>query len=252
MENRDAAERMKNYILVADGDVDSRFQTSMVLQRFGYNICTASTAEEAIEFLYVASPVAIIAEASAGSGLASRIRKDARFSAVPVILLSAKPSAELDLRARRGEFSAVLAKPVDVEKLYQAIQTAVEKTPRRNIRIDTRLQAQLEGVYAGDGGRGVVAVLSEYGLFFETEEDTPPVHEKRALKFTISQRTIRVEAVVLYAVAPETSPFHRPGMGMKFVTISPDDQAFIRSYILDQVRIGTTRGETGGGGERSR
>jgi hypothetical protein len=34
----------------------------------------------------------------------------------------------------------------------------------------------------------------------------------------------------------ETSPFKEPGMGMKFVKISPEDQAFIKSYILEQIK----------------
>ncbi len=226
--------RNKNYILTVDGNVDDRFQTGMLLQRFGYNICTASSAEVAMDFMHVAPPAAIIAESSAGLNLLARMKKDPRFSGAPLILLTKMPDLDLDLRARRGDFSACLVKPLDVEKFYQAIQTAIEKTPRKNIRIDTSLPARLENVK--EGGKGRVTVLSEFGMFFQTA-DPQPLHARVTVSFEVKARTIRADAVVLYSDALEASPFKAPGMGMKFVQISPDDQALIKSFILENVAI---------------
>jgi CheY-like chemotaxis protein len=230
-----AAERSKNYILILDGNVDDRFQLSMVLQRFGYNICTASSAEVAIDFMHVAPPAGIVAEAMTGAGLASRIKKDLRFSGVPVILLAPAPDLDLELRTHRGEFAACLTKPLDVEKFYQAVQAAIEKTPRKNIRIDTSLPAKIENVE--EGGKGVVTVLSEYGMFFLTEEPLS-LNTKAPVSFIINDRTITAEAVVLYSYSLEASPFRAPGMGMKFVKINPEDQAFIKAYILEKIKAG--------------
>jgi CheY-like chemotaxis protein len=228
------AGRNKNYILVVDNNVDDRFQTGMVLQRFGYNICTASSAAVAIDFIHVAPPAAIVSEGGmTGTSLASRIRKDQRFSHIPVMLLTAARDLDLEVRARKGEFAACLTKPLDVEKFYQAIQAAIEKTPRKNIRIDASLEAKLENV--AEGEKGLVTVLSEYGLFFLTEEPQP-LNKTVTVSFTVNGRTITVEAVVLYSYSLEASPFRAPGMGMKFVKISPDDQAFIKSFILEKVQ----------------
>jgi hypothetical protein len=52
----------------------------------------------------------------------------------------------------------------------------------------------------------------------------------------IRDKTIKLEAVVLYSFELETSPFKEPGMGMKFVKIGPEDQGFIKSSILEQIR----------------
>ncbi len=226
--------RNKNYILTVDGNVDDRFQTGMLLQRFGYNICTASSAEVAMDFMHVAPPAAIIAESSAGLNLLARMKKDPRFLGVPTILLTKMPDLDLDLRARRGDFAACLVKPLDVEKFYQAIQTAIEKTPRKNIRIDTSLPARLENVK--EGGKGRVTVLSEFGMFFQTA-DPQPLHARVTVSFEVKARTIRADAVVLYSYALEASPFKAPGMGMKFVQISHDDQALIKAFILENVAI---------------
>src|SRR4030067_272431 len=134
-------EKKRRYVLVVDSNVDDRFAMSMMLQRLSYNICTARTVEEAIEFMCVAPPSGILAEAGpTGSGLLARIKKDPRFSDVPLILLSA-PDRALEERARKGEFAACLRKPVDVEELYRAVESVIEKGLRRNLRIATKLKA---------------------------------------------------------------------------------------------------------------
>lgn len=233
MDGASITQRSKSYILVVDSNVDDRFQTSMVLQRFGYNICTAGSAGEAVDFMHVAPPAAIVAEGTTGAGLVFRTKKDPRFSGIPVILLAKAPDLDLELRARRGEFSAYLAKPLEVEKFYAAVQASIEKTPRKNIRIDTSLEAKLENV--DEGEKGFVTVLSEYGMFFLTE-DPQPLNARVAVSFEIKGRAIKLEAAVLYSYSLEASPFKVPGMGMKFVKIAPEDQAFIKAYILEQVQ----------------
>ncbi len=225
------AARNKSYILIVDNDVDDRFQTSMLLQRFGYNICTASSPQVAIDFMHVALPVGIIAESRAGLDLLSRLKKDTRFSGAPVILLAGKRDLDLDLRLRKGEFAACLVKPLDVQKFYETIQAAIEKTPRKHIRIDTNLPAKLENQA---GGKGMVTVLSEFGMFFQTY-DPQPLNTRVPVSLEINGRTIKLEAVVLYSYSFEASPFRAPGMGMKFMKISPDDQAFIKSFVLENV-----------------
>ncbi len=238
MDGTGAAERNKRYILVVDNNVDDRFQTGMLLQRFGYNICTSGSAGEAVDFMHVAPPAAIVAETMTGAGLVSRIKKDIRFADVPVILLAKTPDLDLEIRTRRGEFAACLTKPLDVEKFYQTVQSVVERTPRKNIRINTSLQAQLEHV--ADGSRGLVTVISEFGMFFQTQ-DPQPLNECVSAVLIVKGRTIKLEAIVLYSYSLEASPFKEPGMGMKFVKISPEDQAYIKAYILEEVQGGIVR-----------
>lgn len=233
MAGEDATERRKRYILVVDKNVDDRFRTGMILQRFGYNICSANSAQEAIDFSHVTPPAAIVTEAGAvGSSLLARIRKEGRFTDVPLLFLAKEPDLDLDLRARRGEIAACLRKPVEAEALYQAVQRAVEKCPRRNIRISVAFKAKLEGVK--EHSDGLVTVISEFGMFFRTEE---PQELNRQLPVTVAfpERTIKVTAVVLYSYSLEASPFNEPGMGMKFTKITPEDQAFIKTYILEHI-----------------
>ena len=225
--------RKKRYILLVDKNVDDRFRTGMILQRFGYNICTANSAQEAMDFMHVTPPAAIVTEAGVtGSDLISRIKKDGRFTDVPLMFMTTESDLDLELRARRGEIAACLRKPVEADAFYQAIQASVEKTPRKNIRIATALEAKLESVE--EHSDGLVRVISEFGMFFRTSE-SQELNAQLPVTIKFPDRTISVVAVVLYTYSLESSPFDEPGMGMKFTEIKPEDQAFIKAYILEEV-----------------
>ena len=138
------AEKNKRYVLVLDAVVEDCFSTCMLLQRFDCNVFTARTAGEAVEYMTVAAPSAVVADAgSGGTALLSWITKDPRFVDVPLILLSSSPNVDLEQRARRGEFAAYLRKPLKVVELYRVVQTVIEKGPRRNLRISTHLTVRL-------------------------------------------------------------------------------------------------------------
>jgi len=239
MNETNAAEMNKRYVLVVDANVDDRFDTCMLLQRFGYTIFTAHTTEEAIEFMTVAPPVAIVADAGAsGSTLLFWITKDPRFFHVPLILLSSSRNAALENRARKGEFAAFLKKPLKVEEFYRIVQEVIEKGPRRNLRITTHLMVRLED---GLGGReGCATVLSEYGMFFRTLEPRP-VNARIPLVFEIKGRLIKLEAIVLYITTFDEGPFKEPGMGLKFVKISRADRNLIATFILERIEEGIPR-----------
>ena len=232
-------EKNKRFVLLVDSNVDDRFSTSMLLQRFGCNIFTAHSAAEAIEFMCVAPPAAVVSEAGqTGSELLSRIKKEPRFSDVPLILLSSSPDRAMEERARRGEFVAILRKPIDIEAFYRVVEEVIHRGPRRNIRVATYLMASLEDELARDDG--YITVLSEYGMFFRTLEPRP-VNTRVAVTFDIKGRAIRLEAVVLYVTSFNEGPFKEPGMGMKFTKVSPEDRTLIKAFILEQVEEGIGR-----------
>lgn len=226
--------RKKKYILIVEKSVDDRFQTSMLLQRFGYNTFGTGVAAEAVDFMFVAPPVAIIAEAGPTSAsLVYRLKKSPGFTDIPIIILLAAPDPSLEERVKRGEYAGLVKKPVNAEELYQVVQAVIEKTPRKNIRIYTRLCAAIEDSYACD--KEIVTVLSEYGMFVQTPEPRS-ISKIFPVSFEIKERTIRVEAVVLYTTENEGGPFREAGMGLKFTKINPEDSALIKAYILEGVQ----------------
>jgi CheY-like chemotaxis protein len=238
MNRNTASERLVLYVLVVDTGLSERFTMSMLLQRFGCTVCSASSAKEAIEFLCVAPAVAVFAEAgTVGLDLQARLGADARFRDVPLILVAESPDRDLEKRVQRGEFAGLLRKPFNADEVFATIQRVIEKGTRRNIRITTSFPALLSDT-AG-AAEGHVTVLSQYGLFFRTLEPRP-VNARVAVEFSVWERPISLEATVLYASSFEDGPFLEPGMGLKFVKIGPEDSSLIRAYILEHIGRGIT------------
>ncbi len=233
MDDVGVAEKNKRYVLVLDPDVNDRFTTCMLLQRFGCNIFTAGSVNEAVDFMTVAPPSAVVADRALDeTHLVSRISQDPRFLDVPIILLTSTPDAALEKRRRIGEIAAVLKKPLDVPEFYRIVQTVIEKGPRRNIRIKTHLVVRLEDGQSGSVGD--VTVLSEHGMFLRTL-DPRPANTRIPVGLEIKGKLIKLEAVVLYTTTFDDGPFKEPGMGMKFTKISREDRNLIAAFILEQI-----------------
>ena len=239
MHSVNADEKKKLYLLVVDSNFNDRLSTCMLLLRFGRNIFTANTVEEAIEFMDAALPVAAVIDADMmGLTLLSRIKNDPRFSDVPLILLSASHDTAMEDRVRKGECAAYLRKPLNVEEFYRVVQQVIEKGPRRKIRIDTNFAATIED---GRGpSKGYVTNLSEDGLFFRSIE-LRPVQTRVSVGFEIKSRAITLEAVVHHITTFEEGPLKEPGMGLKFVSITPEDRGLIKAYILEKITEGMDR-----------
>jgi len=218
----------KRYILVVNENIDDRFHTSMLLQEFGYNVCTAHSASSAMEFVYVAPPDGIVTEAGlTGTSLLSRMKRESRFSDIPVILLSSSQNRGCEGHVRDGEYAAWLKMPVRGEDLHRVIKSAIEKSPGRK-KIVTALRAKLQ-----DRIEGIVTVLSEQGMFFRTL-DPWPVDTRLPVRLEIKGKVVKLEAVIKYITSFNDGPFKEPGMGMKFVKIIPEDKALIKDFIIER------------------
>jgi CheY-like chemotaxis protein len=233
------ADRKNRFLLAVDSSSDDLFYTSMLLQRFAYDVCTAKDVSEAMDFMTVATPALVVAdvteEGTNGPELLRRMREIPRLSAIPVILLSRSADVSVEQQCRLAGCTAYLRKPVQAEALFRAVQEAVEPMPRKNIRIAVSLRARLGAdaasppVYA--------TMLSEYGMFMRTL-DLRPVNTHLAVTLEISGKAIFIDTLVLYSFSFGEGPLKEPGMGLKFATISPEDADFIRSFIRGQLEQG--------------
>jgi DNA-binding response OmpR family regulator len=57
-----SSDRKKRFLLIVDSDANHLFYVAMLFQRFEYKICTAKTAEEALDMTSVALPALIITD----------------------------------------------------------------------------------------------------------------------------------------------------------------------------------------------
>ncbi len=228
--------RKKRFVLVVDGSPRDLLETGMLLQNFGYTVTSVRSAEEALEFFSIAVPALVVIEyilpGVNGRDLLDRIRQEPHLALIPVIVQTKFPGIEIEDYCEEEGCTLYLRKPVSPENLYRAVQSTIEPTPRRNLRVSTYLRASVDG--AGLGAE-LITVLSDSGLFIKTLQPCA-VGERHAVNFMINRKIIKVEAEVLYAYAFGEGPNNDPGMGMKFTSIRPEDQEIIRQFIRQQMR----------------
>ncbi len=235
----DAAEKKKKLIMVVDGIPKDSLTTGMILQNFGYSVVTVKTAEDALEFLAIAVPSLVIVEfilsGMNGIDLLGRMHRDPVFSKVPVIVQTSHPDPSTRDRCLAAGCALFFRKPVPGEDLYRALQSILERTPRRNVRVATFLNASIDG--AGTGAE-FVTVISDEGMFIKTLHPRP-LGTNHTVSFILQKKIIRVEAQVLYTYGFGDGPGKDPGMGMLFVDIETEDLALVKAHIQESFSAGT-------------
>ncbi|MDH4163707.1 MAG: response regulator [Nitrospirota bacterium] len=231
--------RKKRFVLIVDDNAKDAYYTGMLLQNFGYNATTVRSAEEALEYISIAVPALVVTELKLpgmnGFDFLAKLRK---HRGIPVIIQTQLADLESEDLCRRENCAVYLRKPVHAEELYRAVQTVLEETPRRNIRVATFLRTSIDG--AGTGTE-FITMLSDTGCFVKTLGPRP-VGTKHSVSFMVGKRIVRTEAQVLYTYSFGEGPNKEPGMGMRFLGLTPDDKAqieqFIRNSVVPQVRPG--------------
>ena len=236
-----SSDRKKRFLLIVDSDANHLFYVAMLLQRFEYKICTAKTAEEALDMTSVALPALIITDINlmgmSGLELARRIKTDPRTAAIPVVATALNRTPLMELQCDENGCAACIRKPIQAEELYRIVQAAIETTPRNNIRIFTRLPVTVNNVLLNCVEGECVSVLSEEGLYIRTLKPYP----EKALVYIdlfINGYRVSAEAVVLYSHTFGEGPYKEPGMGLQFTQIMPQDRESIRNFIRDEITRG--------------
>jgi len=233
-------ERAIRTVLLVDGSATMLYYYGILLKRLEYVVLTAASAEEALKIMEGMVPALVLTAISlpkmGGIDFIKKMKGSDRTKTVPVIVLTAEEDAHIRSACLGIGCAAYLIKPVEPDHLFRTIQTALEPTPRANIRLSTTLKAVVgEEATQDRAARSEYATtISEGGFYLRTLSPWP----KNALipvSIFIKDREIRAKAVVLYSHVMEEGTFREPGMGMKFVEISNDDRSFLRNFIIEQL-----------------
>ena len=113
-------------ILIVDDQLQLRDSIRMTLNLAGYGVWTAGTGMEALAALQLQQIDLILTDVERpqldGHELCRRVRADARWSAIPLLFLSAHGDEE-DMRYAKGlGANAYLLKPIEPEDLLAAVQ----------------------------------------------------------------------------------------------------------------------------------
>lgn len=114
-------------VLVVDDDEDMRTVFTLSLGHVGYRVITAASSAEALRAAREEHPQAVVLDLSAqgadGWEVVRRLKASPATSDIPVVMVTGW--ADLDDRTRREGCAAYLPKPVRLEALCTAVDSAV-------------------------------------------------------------------------------------------------------------------------------
>jgi CheY-like chemotaxis protein len=109
-------------ILVVDDESNMRFLLRMVLEAEGYEVMEATHGATALELVQDDMPDLVVTDLMMpvmnGHDLIARLRSDAETAAIPILVVTANPSADVPAGA-----DAALRKPFDADALIEAARS---------------------------------------------------------------------------------------------------------------------------------
>ena len=229
-------------ILIVDSSFSSIFYASTLLRKLRYTVRSVRNAEDALNAIADSTPALVIAEVAlpkmSGIDFLKKIKNNAGLRFIPVIIHTSDENAVLRQDCMQAGCSAYFLKPVAPEAIYPAIQSAIEATPRENIRINAALKVQI-GPEAADPRFRIENVLniSEGGIYVKTSAPEP-VKALVSVTLFMGRHTINAAALVVHSSSKADGVHPVPGMAMRFTKISAGDVNLIREFVRTEVMRG--------------
>lgn len=230
-------------IVIVDGSASHRFYLGATLRRLEYAVHGFALAEDAVRLMPAILPSLVITDFTLpkmdGIGLLTWMKQDQRFKTVPLIMQSAEDSPGMKEQCMAAGCLAYFKKPADIETLYKVIEAGLKNSQRQTLRIETAFRVEIgDGTVPGGAVRQEYSTaLSDGGLYIKSL--TPePANAVLTLKLFLNDRVIAATAIVLYSTREFGRGSEGPGMGLKFVTISDSDRAYVRDFIREEVSHG--------------
>ncbi len=229
-------------ILIVDSSSASIFYASTLLRKLRYAVRSVRNAEDALNAIADSTPALVITDVvlpkMSGIVFLKKIKNNAGLRFLPVIIHTSDEKAGLREDCIHAGCAAYFLKPVAPETIYPAIQSAIESTPRENIRINAALKVQI-GPEAADPRFRIENVLniSEGGVYVKTSAPEP-VKALVSLSLFMGKHTINATALVVHSSSKADGVHSVPGMAMQFTKISAGDVNLIREFVRTEVMRG--------------
>ncbi len=228
-------DRTKATILLVDDEVNTLKVLSAILRKDGYEVATATTAEEATEKLTALDADTAIVDyklpGMSGLDFIHWLKRSGR--AVPVIMLTAYGTIEKAVEAMKQGAFMYVAKPVNPDQLLTVTREAVEKN--RLFRENLSLKVQLKERYGFRNLIGKSPAMREVFALIETVS-------KSASSVLVTGESGTGKELVARAIHCES-----PRSGGPFVTL---DCASLPEETLESEIFGHEKGSFTGAHER--
>jgi CheY-like chemotaxis protein len=228
----------KKVVLVIDGKVKRQFYTSIHLQRMDYDVIMARTAEDALLFLELTVPLAVITNydlpAMNGLVLLQYIKENELARNVPVIIYTSNHDPAVEKSCRESGCAKFLRHPCSFDELYAAVQSAAGGRPRKFVRLTTRLEVVIEDIE--EERMDFISNLSEEGMFVSTIDPLPhgSIHTFAFHLPNAPGWVVRVQGQVLH-MHLGSGTRKRQGMGVKFQKIGETEREFLKDFVKKEM-----------------
>lgn len=136
-------------ILVVDDDFGTRLSISDYLELSGYKVITANDGQEGLIMVNKHHPDLIVTDIIMpqinGYELVRRVRQEAEFRLLPVILLTARTQTQERILGYQSGCDIYLPKPFELEELAAAISNLLERSRIIQSEYQLSLQKNLKG-----------------------------------------------------------------------------------------------------------
>lgn len=124
---------MKRKVLLVEDNPQNRYLITFLLEKSGYEVVIAEDGEEAVEAVPQHLPDVILMDVQLpkidGYEATRRIKSDERFSAIPVLALTAHSMKGDRAKALEAGCDDYITKPVDIDVLLRRIEEVLTPQP---------------------------------------------------------------------------------------------------------------------------
>jgi CheY-like chemotaxis protein len=124
-----AAAMPAQHVLVVEDDSATALVCARLLQKAGYKATIASDAGQAVTLAHRDPPALILTDlmmpAGGGVSLLERLALSSKTRTIPILVMTASRDAGLERRAVEAGASQVLKKPLEPERVLEAVRGAI-------------------------------------------------------------------------------------------------------------------------------
>ncbi len=247
-EKKEWVETTQQLILVVDNKPMIQFYASLFLQRLNYHVIMTKTAEDALTFLAISIPWAIVADVElpkmSGLDLLKRVKLDRRTRDIPFIIYTSNNDPKVKQHCDEAGCAAYLSQAASLDELYVTIQKTTEKKPRCFVRLTTYLDVVIGESLPGEnsGRHDYITALSEKGMFVSTNRPLTlgSVHTFTFFLPTSPGWLFMIEGEIIYDHMKNDCN-KQPGVGVKFLKIETSARELIRNFIKESLMDGVVK-----------
>jgi Tfp pilus assembly protein PilZ len=213
-------------LLIGDRREDLLSTLEVITRHWGYRTLVSSRRGQLLDLLRETSPDLLVFGAALFTDQAFTEAVVARCAAgCPLIVLQEDGHSLPPLPPHQA-----LAVPVDLFAFFELAQKYLEKYPRKNLRLESKLPGMI--CTGGTSAFSEVLSLSAEGLFIKTGSRLGEGEQLRVIFPLVGmKKELEVEAQVLYRVHPGPENNYLQGVGIQFVGLGEDRRRELEEFL---------------------